>query len=78
MKRSDSSDIGPNLASLLGAAAVIYPETNDLVDEYLTLLWAHPGFQKAREELRQEVDELDAYGFESKTLDAGLDTPAPR
>jgi hypothetical protein len=64
MKRSDSSDIGPNLASLLGAAAVIYPKTSDLVDEYLLLLWEHPGFQKARGELRQEVDELSEHGFE--------------
>jgi hypothetical protein len=70
MERFNWSGVGPDLATLLDAAAVIYPETNDLVDEYLTLLWAHPGFQEARQELRQEMDELEEHDFRFNIQDA--------
>src|SRR5262245_57297416 len=51
-----------DLADLLGATEVIEVEGDDLDDEYLTLLWAHPGFQKARQELRAEFAELEKEG----------------
>ncbi|HXV05733.1 MAG TPA: hypothetical protein VFP23_07535 [Solirubrobacterales bacterium] len=63
MEREDFSGLGPDLKTVLGAIDVIYPEEDELAEEYLTLLWAHPGFQKALTELREEIEEYEAHGI---------------
>lgn len=63
MERFPIGGHGPtDLKDLLGATEIVDIEGDDLDDEYLTLLWAHPGFQTARQELRAEFSELEKRG----------------
>lgn len=64
MERSPVGGRDPaDLAGLLGATEIIHVGSDDFDDEYLRLLWAHPGFRKARKELRLEFAELEEGGI---------------